>query len=123
MQSDQGSRQSRKRLLVTSIDRIRAIWPVDVERAKQLGASFRPLLDEVGEERFLAGADALSPSVRRRRRTDTVSDSRLCRSFAPTSRPILASSIGASARKRNGSLSTASGTRIRTPSSAPTTSA
>ena len=55
----QSLRESRKRLLVSSMDRMRTMWPVDVERAKHLGAAFLPLLDEVGERRFLAGVDGI----------------------------------------------------------------
>ena len=38
---------------------MRATWPIDLERATHLVAAFRPLLDEVGERRFLAGVDAI----------------------------------------------------------------
>jgi hypothetical protein len=38
---------------------MRAIWPIDAERQKWSVATFLPLLEEIGEERFAKGVDRL----------------------------------------------------------------
>lgn len=54
-----GLRSRAKKFCVLCLDKMRAIWPIDLEREMHLVAVYLPLLEEVGEDRLAAGVDRM----------------------------------------------------------------